>query len=153
MAKTLLLIHVAATLYMVGLIWFVQIVHYPLFDGVGGEGFSDYEDRHARRTTWVVLPAMMIELITAIWLVAQRSVFFPEGITGLPGWMAWAGLGLVVFLWAVTFLVSVPQHQRLTQGFDATAHRILTDTNWMRTAAWSLRGGLVLWIVALRMRG
>ncbi|MEM7625423.1 MAG: hypothetical protein AAF333_07340 [Planctomycetota bacterium] len=149
MVKSLLLIHAAATLYMVGLIWFVQVVHYPLFDGVGEDGFAAYEDRHARRTTWVVLPPMVIELVTAVWLVAQRSTLLP----GVPAWQAWAGLGLVVFLWAVTFLVSVPQHQRLTQGFDVTSHRILTDTNWLRTTAWSLRGGLVLWMVALRTRG
>lgn len=133
---------------MVGLIWFVQVVHYPLFDGVGDEGFAGYEDRHARRTTWVVLPPMVIELVTAAWLVAQRSVLLP----GVRGWMAWAGLGLVFFVWAVTFAVSVPQHQRLAHGFDASAHRILTDTNWLRTAAWSLRGGLVLWMVGLQMR-
>ena len=29
--KYVLLVHLAATLVMVGVIWFVQIVHYPLF--------------------------------------------------------------------------------------------------------------------------
>ncbi len=37
--ELLLLGHVGATLFMVGLIWFVQVVHYPLFGHVGGEGF------------------------------------------------------------------------------------------------------------------
>ncbi|MFY0528690.1 hypothetical protein ACN28I_37835 [Archangium gephyra] len=31
-----LLAHAAATLFMVGLIWFVQVVHYPLFSRVVG---------------------------------------------------------------------------------------------------------------------
>jgi hypothetical protein len=31
-----MLLHLAATLYMVGVIWFVQVVHYPLFSKVGG---------------------------------------------------------------------------------------------------------------------
>ncbi len=31
----LLFVHAAMTLFMVGVIWFVQIVHYPLFRGVG----------------------------------------------------------------------------------------------------------------------
>ena len=34
MMDALLLLNVASTLFMVGLIWFVQIVHYPLFDNV-----------------------------------------------------------------------------------------------------------------------
>ena len=35
-----LLTHLAATLYMVGVIWFVQVVHYPLFARAGAEGFA-----------------------------------------------------------------------------------------------------------------
>ncbi len=40
------LAHITATLYMTGLIWFVQIVHYPLFARVGNAEFSAYEQRH-----------------------------------------------------------------------------------------------------------
>ncbi|MEO1237092.1 MAG: hypothetical protein AAFX76_09920 [Planctomycetota bacterium] len=142
----LLLVHAAATLVMVGVIWFVQVVHYPLFDGVGSEGFADYERRHGAQTTWVVMPAMLLELLTAAWLVLQRPA-------GVPAWMVWGGLALVVFLWAVTFFVSVPQHTKLAGGFDARVHRVLTDTNWLRTAAWSVRGVLALWMVGCVMRG
>ena len=38
LGKLILLSNVAATLYMVGLIWCIQIVHYPLFAQVGKEG-------------------------------------------------------------------------------------------------------------------
>ncbi|MEM1107232.1 MAG: hypothetical protein AAGH99_00900 [Planctomycetota bacterium] len=148
MFNALLLTNAAVTLYMVGLIWMVQIVHYPLFDGVGEAGFAAYEDRHTRGMTGIVLPPMMIELVTAIILVAWR----PEASSMIPRWMMWAGLGLVVFLWAVTFLLSVPQHAKLAQGFDPRAYRLLVDTNWLRTAAWTLRGGLALWMLALVMR-
>ncbi len=34
----LLILHAGATLYMAGVIWFVQIVHYPLFSRVGQPG-------------------------------------------------------------------------------------------------------------------
>ncbi|MGB0385973.1 MAG: hypothetical protein ACPGWR_14225 [Ardenticatenaceae bacterium] len=33
--KLLLLIHTATTLSLVGLIWTIQLVHYPLFEQVG----------------------------------------------------------------------------------------------------------------------
>src|SRR5918998_3799546 len=36
--KYVLLVHLAATLVMVGVIWFVQIVHYPPFSRVGSGG-------------------------------------------------------------------------------------------------------------------
>ena len=46
--NTLLLIHVAATLAMSGVIWFIQIVHYPLLTLVGAAGFTTYEAAHIR---------------------------------------------------------------------------------------------------------
>ena len=41
-----LLVHVVATLVMTGLIWFVQIVHYPLMAKVGRADFAEYERLH-----------------------------------------------------------------------------------------------------------
>lgn len=56
-------------------------------------------------------------------------------------------LGLLVLIWASTFLLQVPKHKVLTHGFDAEAHRFLVRTNWIRTAAWSVRGVVVLWMI------
>ncbi len=67
--KLILLAQVFSTLFMVGLIWFVQIVHYPLYANVGREQFPEYEALHNRRTNWVVGPAMLIEMVTAAMLL------------------------------------------------------------------------------------
>ncbi|MEO0514136.1 MAG: hypothetical protein AAF086_02425 [Planctomycetota bacterium] len=152
MFNTILLTNAAATLYMVGLIWMVQIVHYPLFDGVGSEAFTEYEARHTRGMTPIVLPPMVIELATAILLVVMLPAARASG-SGVPMWMGWVGLAMVVGVWAVTFALSVPQHAKLAQGFDPRAYRLLVDTNWLRTAAWTLRGGLAVWMLAITMRG
>ena len=58
--REILLIQAAATLAMVGLIWFVQIVHYPLMAQVGRDSFAHYEASHTARTTWVVAPLMLV---------------------------------------------------------------------------------------------
>jgi hypothetical protein len=58
---TVLLVHVAAAWAMVGLIWFVQLVHHPLFSAVGSSAFTGYEARHMRRTTWVVAMFMPVD--------------------------------------------------------------------------------------------
>ena len=136
----LLLTHVAATLTMFGVIWMVQLVHYPLFRHVGAADYETYQAEHMRRITWIVGPAMTLELGTAVALVVAPG--------GVPVWQARVGLGLVVFIWATTGLVQVPLHTRLTDGFDATAHRRLVRTNWLRTGAWTLRAALVLWMAA-----
>ena len=130
---------------MVGVIWTIQLVHYPLFAGVGADGFTAYESQHAQRITWIVLPLMFAELLTAGWLAWTMPA-------ALPGWSVWAGLGLVGVIWASTGLLQVPLHNTLSGGFDAAAHERLVATNWVRTAAWTLRGGLVLWWTLLLSR-
>lgn len=64
----LLLAHAAATWAMVGLIWFVQVVHYPLFAAVDAAESPVYARLHQRRTTWVVGPPMLVERATATWI-------------------------------------------------------------------------------------
>ncbi len=144
-ASWLVLAHVFATLTMFGVIWVVQLVHYPLFAGVGADGFADYEAAHQARITFVVLPAMLLELGTALALVWLR----PEAV---PGWLAWTGLGLVGVVWVSTAVVQVPLHTALSAGFDGDAHARLVASNWVRTAAWTARAALVLWMTALLMR-
>ena len=80
---TLLLCHAAATLFMVGLIWFVQRVHYPLLSGVGSREFATYEQAHVGRTFPVVGPPMVLEAATAAALVASPDthvVAFTGGV-------------------------------------------------------------------------
>jgi hypothetical protein len=125
---------------MTGLIWFVQVVHYPLFAAVGTEEFSAYEQRHTSLTTWVVAPPMLVEVATAVFLFWLR----PPGVSV---WQLWVGVVLLAAIWLSTFLLQVPCHETLSNGFDAGVHQRLVSTNWIRTAAWSLRGLLVLWMV------
>ena len=139
--KYILLAHLAATLFMVGAIWFVQVVHYPLFSKIGPEKFSLYSEAHSRLTTYVVGPPMLVEASTALLLVFQR----PEGV---PLAAALIGLALVVAVWLSTALLQVPRHTTLGSGFDRRAWSGLVLSNWVRTVAWSARGGLVLWMAA-----
>ena len=150
MLRTLLLVNLTATVFMTGLIWFVQIVHYPLFDGVAPAEFAGYEARHTRATSWVVGPAMAVELITAVGLVlCSRSTQSGEagGSTLVPALPAWVGLTMVGLLALVTLTLSWPQHVRLTRGYDPDAHRLLVSTNWLRTALWTGRSLVVGWMV------
>ena len=139
MAEFLLLMQLISTLAMVGIIWFVQVVHYPLFAKVGDSGFGSYEQVHQRRTTIVVAPLMITEAVTAVALIWVR----PAGVTFL---VALCGLLLVILLWASTYFWQVPAHQVLTHAFDASTHRKLVRSNWVRTIVWTLRGALVCWM-------
>ena len=138
---TLLIICAAATWFMAGLGWIVQIVHYPLFEAVGSEGFAEYHRRHSERITPVVLPAMSIELITAGWLLFSR----PPG-TAMA--LVVVGFLLAASTWLATALLAVPRHAELGSGFDALAHRRLVRSSWVRTIAWSAHGVVVAVLLA-----
>jgi hypothetical protein len=132
------LTHLAATLFLVGLIWVVQVVHYPLFANVGADHFHAYWLGHTRLITRLVAPSMGAEAVTGVLLFAVR----PAGVS-LP--VLLVAFGLLVGNWLSTWLVQVPLHERLGRQFDPATLRRLVLSNWLRTAAWALRGGLVLW--------
>lgn len=141
--KLILIAQLLSTLFMVGLIWFVQVVHYPLFRNVGTDQFVQYEFLHQKLTTWVVGPAMLLELITAVALLKYSA---PDS-TLLP----WIGIGLVAVIWLSTAALQVPAHNTLALKFSAEACSTLVNTNWIRTVAWTARGILVLVIAYRRM--
>lgn len=129
---------------MVGIIWFVQVVHYPLFSSVGETGFPAYSEAHSRLTGHVVGPPMLAEATTTVLLV----VLPPSGI---PVYLAWVGLVLLAVVWISTALLQVPRHTKLGLGFDNAEWASLVATNWVRTASWSLRAIVALAMVAFTM--
>jgi len=129
---------------MVGLIWFVQVVHYPLKREVGEATFQRYQDAHMQRTSWVVGPPMLIEAFTALALPFVLSS--PAAQIA-----AWVGVVLLAAVWVSTALLQVPAHARLQAGFDLAAHGRLVRGNWFRTAGWTVRSGIamgLLWTAA-----
>jgi len=140
MTEIILLLHAAATWFMVGVIWYAQIVHYPLLARVGPDSFAAYQAPNMARTGWVVIPAMVTEVTTAL-----AILWHPP--TGVLPCLPPAGLGLIVLIWTSTFLLQVPRHKVLTRGFDEEAHRFLVRSNWIRTAAWTARGVVALWMI------
>ncbi|MEQ9455551.1 MAG: hypothetical protein RLN76_13290 [Phycisphaeraceae bacterium] len=142
MIEWVLAIHAGATCFLAGLIWVIQLVHYPLMDRVLPEEFGAFARAHQVRITPIVGPAMLAEGVAAamlVWLVPG----------GWPMVVVWVGLVLVGVNALSTFLVQVPLHSRLVDGFDARAHAALVWTNWVRTVAWSVRAVLAIGLVAL----
>ena len=148
-ALFVLLGHAAATAYMTGLIWFVHVVHYPLFSGVGTDTYVAYQADHMRLTGYVVGAPMVLEMLGALWLAFELPA-------GLPKWMPVTGAALVLGIWASTALFSVPAHNGLLQGFDADVHRALCQTNLVRTLLWTLRSllvGAMIWQLVPKVTG
>ena len=134
-------IHNAATWALVGLIWTIQLAHYPLFAQVGREVFQAYHKRYTKQITWVVAPLMLTEIITAAGLLVFSDSRDPWFLGSL------VPLGII---WLSTWRVQIPLHDKLADGFDARAHERLVVTNWWRTIAWNFRG---LCLIMISIKG
>jgi len=131
-----LLIQVATTWAMTGIIWFVQLVQYPSFAQVDAAAFPGFHNHHSSSISIVVAPLMIAEAISGI-------AFLWAPLRVQTSWQIWLGIGLIAFIWASTFLLQVPAHNQLASGFDEGSWRMLVRSNWLRTTAWSARAGLV----------
>jgi hypothetical protein len=137
--------HLATTLVLTGMIWTVQLVHYPLMALVGIDRFPAYEAAHApRMASVVVLPWTIQGLTTAALLLAPP--------VGVPSPLICGAAIAAVIPVAVTVGASVPAHRRLATGFDAAAHRRLVATNWLRTLAWTAHSGIAMGILRSAIR-
>ncbi|MEM7548279.1 MAG: hypothetical protein AAF363_01295 [Bacteroidota bacterium] len=122
---------------MTGLIWFVQVVHYPLFQWVGEKGYTKYQNRHMSLTTYVVGPLMLMELLSSAYFLLIDNYLFSTAFL-------WGNAILLGIIWLSTALLQVPLHQNLTEKYELNYAQKLVSTNWIRTICWSIRS---VWVV------
>jgi hypothetical protein len=147
LAQIVLMLHALSTGVMAGVIWTMQVVHYPLFARVPADAFRDYERAHMTRITAIVGPSMLVEMLTAAAIVIAT----PAGVAPAA---AWLGLGLLAAIWVSTATTQGPIHRRLAEGgWDARLIARLVGTNWLRTILWSVRAVLALVMLAGAGRG
>jgi uncharacterized membrane protein len=146
--ELLILLHFAASAYLAGLIWVIQIVHYPMLGELDPHRAAAACARHANVITPIVAPAMLIELAAVVLMLPPVGIVKP--VASLVPWL-WVSLALVVVVWISTFAVQVPLHTRLQKQvagtIDIEGVRLLVRTNWVRTVCWSVRALLAGWFV------
>lgn len=123
--------------FLAGLIWVIQVVHYPLFRFLDERQFAIAHKKHQMRISLLVIPTMTSELLLKLYRSYETHEFFSH----------WS-LGLTLLVWLSTFFLSVPRHQQLElNGYDLKTIDALVLTNWPRTFFWTLALALevMLW--------
>lgn len=140
-AKLLLFANLLVTFYLIGLVWLIQVVQYPGFAKVGTKNFLEYHQAHVSSIFWVVAIPMVIELILSLGLLIAR----PPQVDMILNVFLFA---MVLLVWGVTFFTAIPLHNQLeTNGLNLEIIRKLTNINWIRTIAWTLRGAVLAYII------
>ena len=126
--ELLLKVNFISTSIMVGVIWVIQLLHYPSFHFINDQKYIEFQHFHMQRISIIVIPAMLTELASALLL----AYFFESSLTIIL-------LALVIANWAITLIFFTNMHQKLTDGYDHSIVNRLVQINWSRTALWSLR--------------
>jgi hypothetical protein len=135
-----LILNLLATWMMVGVIWFVQIVHYPLLAVVSIESASSVAVQHQQRTAWVVMIPMTVEGFSTLALLK----WVPEGVAW---WLPWVNALFLAVALGCTVFLSVPRHERMASNPTPSLGRELVLTNWPRTIAWTARGIILAYMM------
>jgi len=136
-----LVANLVGTALMVGFIWTIQVLTYPMMSAVPADGFVAYETMHRNRVTAVLAVLAPTEVVAT-----AGVVLFVDDVA------LWLSVGAAVLLfsiWLSTALFYAPLHMQLSNGFDPAVHRRLVHGNWIRTAAWTLRGVAAIAMLAV----
>ena len=142
-SRTLLVIHLAATLFMVGLIWTIHYVHYPLFAYVGESTYASFQAAHVERigkllfVPWLTEGITLIGVLALAFLGTHKTLRVPAVING-------AAMAVVL---VISGFWSAPAHAKLADGFDTSIHDQLMTVNLIRTLAWTVCGICAMWMV------
>jgi hypothetical protein len=138
-------VHAVAAWFMVGMIWTIHLVHYPLFAEVGEATYETFQSEHVERigslllVPWAIEGAMVMALLWFAFVAGLRDLRIPS----LVGATAMAAVLAISAFW------SAPAHGDLADGFDAAVHDRLMTANLIRALAWTLRGAVAVWVLAL----
>ena len=121
---------------LAGLIWTIQLVHYPSFHLIDPARFEEFCSFHQRRITYIVAPLMLTELWVSVLLILRGLDFYTL-----------SNFLIVGLLWICTVFLSMPLHKKLDSGFSIEVIHQLVATNWPRTFLWTVRGVLAVLII------
>ena len=137
-----LLGHLIFTSIMTGVIWVIQIVHYPSFHFIEKELYTAFQKFHMNKISIIVIPIMLAELITGMMLFLDKSSKSPFLIISFV---------ILVLIWLITGVFFSKAHNELMTGYQELVVNQLVVMNWIRTLLWTLRLFFLLAFVYLHL--
>lgn len=129
---------------MVGLIWTIHTVHYPLFAHVGESTYAAFQSQHVDRIGKLLFLPWLTEGITLL-AILVLAFFGNQRNLRLPAFLNGVGMAIALI---ISGFWSAPAHGDLADGFNAAVHDRLMTANLVRSLAWTLCGVSAICIVA-----
>ena len=128
-------LHLISTSMMVAIIWIVQILHYPTFLFIDKVRYTEFQQFHMNKISYIIVPLMLVELISGL-----SILFTVENIQ----FSFYVSLSLLILIWLITGLFFTKFHSELSKKFSHNTILRLIRLNWIRTVFWTIRLALLL---------
>lgn len=130
--SSVFILHLVSTSIMVGVIWIIQLVHYPTFLFIDKQKYMKFQEFHMSRVSYIVMPTMIAELFSGIYILFYNNVLIVNTFFLLASFSLFLN-------WVITALVFVKIHNGLLIKYEKNIILLLVKFNWIRTILWSLR--------------
>ena len=128
-------IHLIATSMMVAIIWIVQILHYPTFLYINKKQYTDFQQFHMNKISYIIVPIMAVELFSGLgilFIIQKQQISF------------YVSFALLILIWMITGLLFTKYHSDLSKKYNEETILQLIRFNWIRTLFWTIRFTLLL---------
>ena len=125
MEQLFLKINIYSNIYLIAISIIVQLIIYPSFKKYSDSKFKSFHSSYTNKMFFIVAPIMILELLSALYLLIKNSFYPPIIIIG--------------FIWLITFFFIVPVHNSLNSNFNIIVHKKLLHLNFIRTTFWILK--------------
>ena len=127
--------HLIFSAIMVGVIWVIQLVHYPSFHFIDKDIYDSFQKFHMNKISIIVVPVMILELATGLLLLLGNSKNILIIIS----------FGILILIWGITGLFFSDAHGKLISGYNELIVNKLVSMNWIRTVLWTFKMILLLY--------
>ena len=127
------LIQIITNSILIGILIITQIISYPSLSSIDKSYFEKYHKNYVNKISYVVIPFMLIELFSLLYLTYYKSDLFMI-----------KSLLILMTIWLFTFICIVPLHNSLSNKRSIDIINSLINYNWFRTILWTIKLLIIL---------
>ena len=129
------LIQIITNSILIGILIITQIISYPSLSSIDKSYFEKYHKNYVNKISYVVIPFMLIELFSLLYLTYHISDLFMI-----------KSLLILMTIWLFTFICIVPLHNSLSNKRSIDNINSLVNYNWFRTILWTIKLVIILFV-------
>ena len=133
--NNIFLIQIITNSILIGILIITQIISYPSLSSIDNSYFEKYHKNYVNKISYVVIPFMLIELFSLLFLTYHISDLFMI-----------KSLLILMTIWLFTFICIVPLHNSLSNKRSVDIINSLINYNWFRTILWTIKLVIILFV-------